>query len=132
MLSYIKVLCNKTQQEYIYITLEGELTKTSCRQLLVDINSECQRYGYERIMVDLSKLKQPLSVAVVFRAATTPDVLELLPFRLAWVNDDVDWKKNWKNLELVMRNRKLPWKSFSDTVSAEQWLIRDRRRLFRE
>ena len=108
MLNYTKLSNNKTHEEYIYINLEDELTKESCHQLLVDINSECLLKGFERIMINLSKLKKPLPVAVVYRAATIPEDVKLLPFRLAWVNDDADWKSSWKSLELVMKNRLLP------------------------
>jgi len=129
MLNYTKLLNNKTHEEYIYINLEDVLTKESCHQLLVDINLECLLHGFERIMINLSKLKKPLSVAVVYRAATISEDVKLLPFRLAWVNDDADWKSSWKSLELVMKNRLLPWRSFSDPETAEQWLARDRRTL---
>jgi hypothetical protein len=120
MLNYTVLSCNTTLQEYLYINLDRNFLKNSCPQLLIDINSECMRYGYERIMVNLSNFKNPLSVAVVFQACTSPNTIELLPFRLAWINDDIDWIKNWKHLELVMRKRELPWRSFSDPKSAEQ------------
>jgi hypothetical protein len=132
MLNYTVLSCNKTQQEYLYVNLDSEFSKNLCHQLLIDINSECMQHGYERIMVNLSNLKDPLSVAVVFQACTSPSTIDLLPFRLAWVNDDIDWIKNWRHLELVMRKRSLPWRSFSDPSAAEQWLIRDRRWLYRE
>ena len=83
-------------------------------------------------MLNLSALEQPLSVALVYRTVTNPEAIDLLPFRLAWVSDDPDWDKQWKSLELIMRNRSLPWRSFSDLVSAEQWLIRDRRALHKK
>ena len=121
----------KTHEEYIYITFEEDITTELCHKNLLEINDLCLQHGYERVMINLSNLKVPISVATVYRAATSPEIIKLLPFRLAWVNDDNAWKTNWNSLELVMRNQSLPWRSFSDCESAELWLIRDRRELHR-
>ena len=128
----IKELSNrKTHEEYIYITFEEDITTELCHKNLLEINDLCLQHGYERVMINLSNLKVPLSVATVYRAATSPEIIKLLPFRLAWVNDDNAWKTNWNSLELVMRNQSLPWRSFSDCKSAELWLSKDRRTLHR-
>ena len=122
----------KTHEEYIYITFAEDITTELCHKNFLEINDLCLQHGYERIMIDLSALKASISAATVYRAATSPEIIKLLPFRLAWVNDDVTWGSNWKSLELIIRNRSLPWRSFSDSVSAEQWLIQDRRALYRK
>ena len=77
-------------------------------------------------MLDLSALTVPVSVATVYRAASSPIAINLLPFRMAWVNCDKNWLANWKSVELIMRNRNLPWRSFADRLAAEVWLMQDR------
>ena len=118
----------KTLGEYIYLAIEGtDLSMKAWNSLLKRINEECRDCGYERIMLDLSALTVPVSVATVYRAASSPIAINLLPFRLAWVNCDEAWLANWKSVELVMRNRNLPWRSFADRQAAEVWLMQDRR-----
>ena len=53
-----KVLLNKnSHEEYIYIILDNSnITSKECRKLICEINEECRQHGYERIMIDLSKL----------------------------------------------------------------------------
>ncbi len=77
-------------------------------------------------MVNLSKLKGTFSVKDLYKAAINQETNGLLPMRIAWVNDDPAWENNWKAFELIARNRKLPWRSFSQTSSAEEWLIKNR------
>jgi hypothetical protein len=119
---------SKSKAEYIYLALVGtDLSSKVWNKLLQRINDECRQCGYERIMIDLGKLTVPVSVATVYRAASSPVAIRMLPFRLAWVNSDEAWMSSWKSLELVMRNRALPWRSFSNRKSAEIWLTQDRR-----
>ena len=125
-LNYINLTSNQTQKEYFNVTPEGNLTEESCHQLLLEINEECRQHGYERIMVNLSKLKGTFSVKDLYKAAINQETNGLLPMRIAWVNDDPVWEKNWKVFEPIARIRKLPWCSFSQTSSAEKWLIKNR------
>ena len=118
---------NNSHEEYIYLPVEGvDLSMKDWNKLLSRINEECRQCKYERIMIDLNNLTVPDSVAAVYRAACGPIASRLLPFRLAWVNSDEAWMGNWKAMELVMRNRALPWRSFSNHESAEIWLTDDR------
>jgi len=112
-LNYIKLTNTKTQEEYLNVTPEGNLTEETCRQLLLEINEESRQHGYERIMFNLSKLKGPFSVKDLYNVTVSQEAKGLLPMRIAWVNDDPTWEKNWKVLEPIARIRKLPWRSFS-------------------
>ncbi len=128
-MEYTKVKSKKSNEEYLYIAPERELTDGSCRQLLLEINGKCLESGYERIMLDLSNLEHLLSVNNVYQAINKPEMIKFLPFRIAWVADNSEWEKNWKSLELIMQNRSLPWHRFSNTDLAEQWLSLDRREI---
>ncbi len=125
-MNYIKLTNTKTQEEYLNVTPEDKLTEGSCGQLLLEINEESRQHGYERIMFDLSKVKGTFSVKDLYKATVSKDTKGLLPMRIAWVNDDPAWEDDWKAFELVARNRKLPWRSFSQTSAAEEWLIKNR------
>ena len=124
-----KVLTDSIRhEEYIYLPLEeAELSMKEWNKLLLRINDECRQCNYERIMIDLSKVTVPSSVASVYRAACSPIAIILLPFRIAWVNSDEAWMASWTSMELVMRNRGLPWSCFSDRDAAAIWLTEDRR-----
>jgi hypothetical protein len=125
-MEYANVKSKKTHEEYLRVVPEKGLTNNSCRQLLIEINGECLMHGYEKIMLDLSKLERTLSVDAIYQATTRPETIKFLPFRLAWVSDDESWDKDWKSLELIMKKRSLPWRRFTNTELAEQWLSLDR------
>ncbi len=126
MIRYSNLSTSNTGEGYLYISLEGDYTKTSCRKLLKELNEECLINGYEAVMISLGQLSGLSSISDVWRELATPEAISILPFRIAWVNGGEIWDKNWQRMVKVIRDQSLNWYNFSDIESAEKWLALNR------
>ena len=126
MIRYSNLSTSNTGEGYLNISLQGDYTKTSCRKMLKELNEKCLMNGYEAVMINLGQLSGLSSVSDVWRELTTPEVISMLPFRVAWVDGGEIWDKNWQRMYKVIRDQSLNWYNFSDIESAEKCLALNR------
>jgi len=125
-MQYSNLATANTEEGYLYVALEGDYSKTSCHKMLKELNEECQMHGYEAVMIDLGHLSGLLSVSDIWHELTSPEAINILPFRVAWLNGGDLWDRNWQRLEIAIRDKSLNWHNFSDINLAEEWLLQNR------
>jgi hypothetical protein len=66
------------------------------------------------------------SINDIWDALESPQKVNFLPIRIAFINGEELWDKNWDRLEIALLGRGLNWRNFADFSSAEHWLMLDR------